>query len=151
MNINKIREALERVPRTGDNNVDFWVGEALAELYKAPKVLTDEEIERIQDEDHAEAERNGEFDRDSYKDDEIYQIYMERSHAWTEGKRDGLRYARDNGYLAPSAGLTVDAELIQQLFDALYAEQFVPSLGPSPLTKPAIAAAAAAGFKPSEP
>ncbi len=44
-----------------------------------------------------------------------------------------------------------DAELIQQLFDALYAEQFVPSLGPSPLTKPAIAAAAAAGFKPTEP
>ena len=42
-----------------------------------------------------------------------------------------------------------DAELIQQLFDALYAEQFVPSLGPSPLTKPAIAAAAAAGFKPT--
>jgi hypothetical protein len=44
-----------------------------------------------------------------------------------------------------------DAELIQQLFDALYAEQFVPSLGPSPLTKPAIAAAAAAGFKRTEP
>jgi hypothetical protein len=42
-----------------------------------------------------------------------------------------------------------DAELIQQLFDALYTEQFVPSLGPSPLTKPAIAAAAAAGFKPT--
>lgn len=44
-----------------------------------------------------------------------------------------------------------DAELIQQLFDALYAEQFVPSLGPSPLTKPSLAAAAAAGFKPTEP
>ncbi|MFO0447213.1 MAG: hypothetical protein ACK52I_00755 [Pseudomonadota bacterium] len=43
-----------------------------------------------------------------------------------------------------------DAELIQQLFDALYAEQFVPSLGPSPLTKPAIAAASAAGFKPTD-
>lgn len=43
-----------------------------------------------------------------------------------------------------------DAELIQQLFDALYAEQFVPSLGPSPLTKPSLAAAAAAGFKPTE-
>ena len=42
-----------------------------------------------------------------------------------------------------------DAELIQQLFDALYAEQFVPSLGPSPLTKPSLAAAAAAGFKPT--
>ena len=38
-----------------------------------------------------------------------------------------------------------DAELIQQLFDALYAEQFVPSLGPSPLTKPAISAAAPEG------
>jgi hypothetical protein len=76
------------------------------------KVLTDEEIERIQDEDHAEAERNGEFDRDCYKDDEIYQIYMERSHAWTEGKRDGLRYARDNGYLAPSEGLTVEEVMI---------------------------------------
>lgn len=134
--------------------MDFWVGEALAELYKAQqpvawmdedgtiyydktqkgsiplyahppaspqpaKVLTDEEIERIQDEDHAEEERNGEFDRDCYKDDEIYQIYMERSHAWTEGKRDGLRYARDNGYLAPAP---VDIERIMEVFSRFAGE-----------------------------
>jgi hypothetical protein len=70
-----------------------------------PKRLTDDEIERILDEDDAEAERNGENDPRTYKDNEVYEMYMERASSYMDGKRDGLRYARDNGYLG---GLTVD-------------------------------------------
>lgn len=40
-------------------------------------------------------------------------------------------------------------ELTQRLVDALHEEQFVPSLGPSTLTKPALADALAQGYKPS--
>ena len=64
----------------------------------------------------------------------------------TEEEAEWYAKMMDKAFAASRAK---DAELIQRLVDALYAEQFVPSLGPSPLTKPAIAAAAAAGFKPT--
>jgi hypothetical protein len=78
-----------------------------------PKRLTDEEIERILDEDDAEAERNGENDPSAYKNDEVYEMYMERASSYKYGKRDGLRYARDNGYIG---GLSVE-EVMKEIQD----------------------------------
>ena len=100
--------------------------------------------------------------REPLLSDELIELFNERQHIKCVGKWDMTEDASfhfTNGHLAGikemhiiyEAALAKDAELIQQLFDALYAEQFVPSLGPSPLTKPANAAAAAAGFKPTEP
>lgn len=92
MNTNKIREALERVPRTGDNNVDFWIGEALAELYKAPKVLTDDMVSTVANlEKSLYLRENG-----SEKEADI----------WARGVMSGMIQARDNGYLAPAAEMT---------------------------------------------
>ncbi len=92
MNLDTIRKALERVPRTGDNNVDFWIGEALAELYKAPKVLTDEEIERIK------AKLSLPKGQMGWSDEEL--------HARWRGVEVTIKYLLDNGYLAPAAGMT---------------------------------------------
>lgn len=107
MNTNKIREALNKVSEC--INIAFYTPgaltreewdaynrlakEALAELDKAPLVLTDEEVERIA------------YDR-------YLKRYYNGDREWQQRLADamshGLRYARDNGYLAPSAGLTVD-------------------------------------------
>lgn len=104
MNTNKIREALELAEAMADvfdrlsqklgdlreRNADRSrlnkIREALAELDKAPKVLTDEEIEKIL---HKKS-ING----------------MGPTYRWEW--RQALKHARDNGYLAPTAGLTVD-------------------------------------------
>lgn len=90
----KIREALESgIIEPGLRKA------ALAELDKTQqpgKVLTDDEIEAVV-EDVREYEG------------------MEDSPAFWEGGTYCLRHARDNGYLAPAAGLTV--EEVMQVFD----------------------------------
>lgn len=63
--------------------------DALAELDKAPKALTDEEIEKLRLSREREDGRRA-------------------TSKYGYGFADGLRYARDNGYLAPAAELTVD-------------------------------------------
>ena len=68
---------------------------------EAPKVLTDEAVERISDKvaDDTWPGRNGDNLPHGYE------------RAWCDvsnAAKDALRYARDNGYLAPAAGLTVD-------------------------------------------
>ena len=94
MNINKIREAAGKIwlNATSHGTEEPYATLSkiiLAELYKAPKVLTDEEIEKLRLSREREDGRRA-------------------SSKYGYGFADGLRYARDNGYLAPSAGLTVD-------------------------------------------
>lgn len=89
MDTNKIKEALERALRRNNLNgqaIKYDIREALAELDKAQqpcKVLTDEEI------DSAARDHDASF-------------------AHQRSFREGARYARDNDYLAPAAGLTAD-------------------------------------------
>lgn len=73
--------------------------DALAELDKAPKALTDEEIEKLRLSREREDGRRA-------------------SSKYGYGFADGLRYARDSGYLAPSAGLTVEEDAINQIIKA---------------------------------
>ena len=58
------------------------------------RVLTDEEIERTGEEEWDRQLANGSSG--------------EQSHAYALGWKKALRYARDNGYLAPTTGLDVD-------------------------------------------
>lgn len=121
MNINKIREALEMAEAMADvfdqlsqklgdlreRNADRSrleeIREAIAELDKAPKVLTDEEIERISIPEQWEGE--------DYVIGGMQMGLMIHKRDRLEAQRIVkyvLRYARDNGYLAPTAGLTVE-------------------------------------------
>lgn len=89
MDTNRIREALEGgIIEPGLRKV------ALAELDKAQhpgKMLTDEEIDHIADTTPPPSRAKS------------YAEYCAEEAGFVRG----LRYARDNGYLAPAAGLTV--------------------------------------------
>ena len=102
MDTNRVRKLLEDCFTQGRETCDgafctgCWkdnVRAALAELDKTPKVLTNEEAGRITDYVY----RNG---LDGVPKNEIAMAKA--------GFNFGLRYARDNGYLAPAAELTVD-------------------------------------------
>lgn len=94
MDTNKIREELESLKREIAENGSMWpvtkdslngrIDAILAELDKAPKVLTNEEAGRITDYVY----RNG---LDGVPKNEIAMAKA--------GFNFGLRYARDNGYL----------------------------------------------------
>ena len=90
MDTNRIREALEGgIIEPGLRKV------ALAELDKAQhpgKMLTDEEIDHIADTTPPPSRAKS------------YAEYCAEEAGFVRG----LRYARDNGYLAPAAGLTVE-------------------------------------------
>lgn len=83
--INTIRHNLSAIHEHtgGDCSSNFRAIEAAITKLEAMRVpLTDEEIERVADHEHAEGPNSG-------------------SGMWREGFADGLRYARDN-YLAPA-------------------------------------------------
>ena len=109
MDTNKIREALsnligamERYEMDVDEDAPYAhrsmmsnAREALAELDKAPKVLTDEQAHYLfmgwLHVNHADINDNA-----------------DTSDLCRRAFLDALRYARANGYLAPAAGLTVE-------------------------------------------
>ena len=87
MNTNKIREALRiakaRIMHLAPGSTDY-IDDALAELDKAPKALTEEVIDALVKEVRFKSE-------------------------WAEiSACSAILYARYNGYLAPAVGLTVD-------------------------------------------
>lgn len=92
-----------RFLQTTDTALAVAVAEAKRDAYaqalydersRALKVMTDEEIERIAaNEFRVVPDQNGQHDDNSDKRDAF---------------ANGLRYVRDNGYLAPSSGLTVE-------------------------------------------
>lgn len=109
MNIDKIREALKAAIEEHNRlhasygTIIAKVREALAELDKPAepgKVLTGEEIKRIVEDDITEMSHVGLAPNDA--------AALKMSRAFMER---GLRYARDNGYLASAAGLTVEEAL----------------------------------------
>ena len=96
MNKEKIRAAINEA--INDQWTTFGCKEnlrqALAELDKAPKVLTDDMVNTVVNlEKKLHLRENG-----SDKEADI----------WARGVMSGMIQARDNGYLAPAAGLTVE-------------------------------------------
>ena len=70
------------------------------ELKQPGKVLTDEEIDRIAKNEYRTSENSKRLPAPDCEDFEMYNDRRAIEFAY------GLRYARDNGYLAPAAGLT---------------------------------------------
>lgn len=120
-------DPLENVPPYPEGEWSTWevnakdvhlVLDALATLRAAtPKMLTEEEIQGIVDAMNERAEKEGHLDIRNYKDGEIYENAMNRHDGYENGLRDGLRYARDNGYLAPSP----DASMLSRDHQSLHA------------------------------
>lgn len=112
MNTEKIRERLGDAEHHLSNNriadVCIAIREAIAELDKAQqpgRVLTDEEIDHIADTTPPPSRAKS------------YAEYCAEEAGFVRG----LRYARDNGYLASAAGLTVD-EVMEAIEDDIGSE-----------------------------
>lgn len=112
MNIKKIREALELSRKVGVkmewDDVRDRCEEALAELDKAQqpgKLLTDDMVSTVANlEKSLHLRENG---------------LEKEADIWARGVMSGMIQARDNGYLAPAAGLTVE-EVKRLLRDAVW-------------------------------